>query len=100
MPKKRANSQGITKVEADAFTILSSSANVWTFEDKQRLISILTQLKRRTGDGFNFIKAVWNQVTEELNKYCTRQTPKTARIYIYISRDEYVTSLVNYYISN
>ena len=79
MPKKRANSQNTMEVEADAFTASSSSTNVWTFEDEQRLISILTQLKERAGDGFNFTVAVWNQVAEELNKYHTRGTLKTAR---------------------
>ena len=79
MPRKRANSQNTMEVEADASTVSSSSANVWTFEDEQRLISVLTQLKGRAGDGFNFTVAVWNQVAEELNKYHTRGTPKTAR---------------------
>ena len=78
MPRKRENSQNTMEVEADASTVSSSSANVWIFEDEQRLISIVTQLKGRAGDRFNFIVAVWNQVAEELNKYCIRGTPKTA----------------------
>ena len=33
------------EAEADASTVLSSSTTVWTFEDEQRLMKILTQLK-------------------------------------------------------
>ena len=58
MRRKRASSQNTMEVEANASTVSSSSANVWTFEDEQRFISILTQLKGRAGDGFNFTIAV------------------------------------------
>ena len=59
------------EVEADVSTIASISANIWTFTNEKRLISILIQLKEREKDGSNFTVAVWDQVAEELNKYHT-----------------------------
>ena len=79
IPRKSEKSQGTMKVEAGASIVSSSFTNVWTFEDKQRLICILTQRKGKAGDGFNFTVAVWNQIAEELNKYHTKGILKTAR---------------------
>ena len=78
--RKRDSGQDLMEIDQEASSLQSTrSANVWTIEDEQRLISLIAQHKGRSGDGLNFTTSFWKQIADELNKYCTRGTPKNAK---------------------
>ena len=68
------------EIDQEASSLQSTrSANVWTIEDEQGLITLIAQHKGRSGDGFNFTMSLWNQIVDVLNKYCIKGMLKNAK---------------------